>query len=433
MIVQSGGFKDISDAPFTIGNVVTTQPRLSDMSVTVGWNNPTLATDGSISSYPASFKFTLTAGNVPIYFKSPINITSPGQVSSISFSNELLPRITSTTANPSTLTGDGSSYFIVPAGSSRTFTVLTTLSRENAANPNGVNIAKATEIIYRTDINSTYGTPLYPVDSLKVSVDFSKPTITLLSPNGGERYTENGPMTIRWNTTGAPSTAGVLLELHYKVGAQTNDFVELIAEDVVPNTGSYIWTVPVAMSAGNNNSFTVKAILYDKSNLATDSSDAIFTIVSQDPVASAAVITNVTSAKGNVVIASDSSVWSVAHPAISFTVVNTGDNPIYISKNANVALATTTSSGPDASTTVSYVTASGSVTGDTVAAYLVNSSRTFTYNFTVDNTNGTSAAKKISIVRISFGTGGAADGPGPTQDASVSITSGLANAFVQIP
>ena len=144
-------------------------------------------------------------------------------------------------------------------------------------------------------------------------------------------------------------------------------------------------------------------------------------------------ITNITPAKGNVVTASNSSVWGVAYPSISFTVVNTGDNPIYISKNANVALATTTSSGPDASTTVSYVTASGSVTGDTVAAYLVNSSRTFTYNFTVDNTNGTSAAKKISLTQINYGTGGAVDGTAAGQTAELNVNYGLTNAFVQIP
>ena len=144
-------------------------------------------------------------------------------------------------------------------------------------------------------------------------------------------------------------------------------------------------------------------------------------------------ITNITPVKGNVVTASNSSIWGVAYPSISFTVVNTGNNPIYISKNPSVALATTTSAGVNASTTVSSVNASGQTTGDTSVAYIVNASRTFTYNFTVDNTNGTSAAKKLSLTQINYGTAGITDGTAATQTAELNVNYGLTNAFVQIP
>ncbi len=120
--------------------------------------------------------------------------------------------------------------------------------------------------------------------------------------------------------------------------------------------------------------------------------------------------------------------WLAAYPTISFTITNTGNNPIYISKTQSTALATTTSSGPVGSTTVSSVTASGSVTGDTSTSYVINGARTFTYNFTVDNTNGTTASKKISITQINYGTAG-----GLGTDNTLNVNYSLENAYVQVP
>jgi peptidoglycan hydrolase-like protein with peptidoglycan-binding domain len=138
-------------------------------------------------------------------------------------------------------------------------------------------------------------------------------------------------------------------------------------------------------------------------------------------------VSNWAISKGNVTTPT-SGTWLAAYPTVSFTITNTGNNPIYISKNANVALATTTSSGVAASTTVSSVTASGSTSGDTSTSYIVNGTRTFTYNFTVDNTNGTTASKKISITQINYGTAG-----GLGTDNTLNVNYGLENAYVQVP
>jgi peptidoglycan hydrolase-like protein with peptidoglycan-binding domain len=145
-------------------------------------------------------------------------------------------------------------------------------------------------------------------------------------------------------------------------------------------------------------------------------------------------ITAITAVKGNVTTPSSGS-WLAAYPSITFTINNTGSNAIYISKTAATALATTTSSGAAASTTVSSTVASGSTTGDTSVAYVINAnaSRTFTYNFTVDNTLGTTASKKISITQVNYGTGGAADGTAAGQDAELNVNYGLTSAFVQVP
>jgi hypothetical protein len=138
-------------------------------------------------------------------------------------------------------------------------------------------------------------------------------------------------------------------------------------------------------------------------------------------------VSGITVVKGNVTQPT-TGVWLAAYPSISFTITNTGSNPIYISKTAATALATTTSSGANASTTVSSVTASGSTTGDTTTSYIINSTRTFTYNFTVDNTNGSTASKKISITQINYGTAG-----GAGTDNTLNVNYGLENAYVQVP
>lgn len=120
--------------------------------------------------------------------------------------------------------------------------------------------------------------------------------------------------------------------------------------------------------------------------------------------------------------------WLYGYQTLSFTVNNTGSNPIYISKTANTALATSTSSGANASTTVSAVTASGSTSGDTSTSYIVNGTRTFSYNFYVDNTNGTGAQKKITVSQINYGTAG-----GAGTDNTLNVNYGLENAYVQVP
>ncbi len=139
-------------------------------------------------------------------------------------------------------------------------------------------------------------------------------------------------------------------------------------------------------------------------------------------------ITNIVATKGNV-ITGPSGVWSAAYPSIGFTINNMGSNPIYVSKSAVVAIGTTTWSGAFGSTTVSSVTVSGSSAGDTSAAYIVNGSRNFTYNFAVDNTNGSTGSKKIAISQIYYGMSGLND----TVDNTSNINYGISSAFVQVP
>ena len=139
----------------------------------------------------------------------------------------------------------------------------------------------------------------------------------------------------------------------------------------------------------------------------------------------AIVITNVNVNKGNVVVGSNSGLWSMAYPSISLTMTNTGNEPLYISKDSALALAFTTSSGLATSTTITSVNVTGSTTGDTTGAYIVNTSRTFTYNFATSNVTSTSAPQKIAITKINYSTS--------IQATGMSASEGLSNAFVVVP
>ncbi len=100
----------------------------------------------------------------------------------------------------------------------------------------------------------------------------------------------------------------------------------------------------------------------------------------------------------------------------TFTVTNTGNSDVYISKVPAVALATSTTGSvgsPDsASSTITYVNANPSSfaadtgTAPTSGAYVVpaGSSRTLTYSGSLDNTNGTAGIRVFKITSINFGT-----------------------------
>ncbi len=121
-------------------------------------------------------------------------------------------------------------------------------------------------------------------------------------------------------------------------------------------------------------------------------------------------------------------IWRAAYPTISFTIINLGNDPLYLSKSASTSLALSVSSGNRSQVSVSSFTASGSTSGDTSTSYIVNGTRTFTANLYVDNTGGTTAPKTVRINQINYGTVGA-----PGLDNTLSTTDRLVNAYVQVP
>ncbi len=137
-------------------------------------------------------------------------------------------------------------------------------------------------------------------------------------------------------------------------------------------------------------------------------------------------VTGITVTKGSPTF-TQAGLWVGAYPTIAFTINNTGTNPIYVSKTAASAIGYS-ATGVSASTTITNVVASGSVTGDTATSYVINGSRTFTYSFTADNTGGTTASRTITLTDVKYGLAGA-----DASDHLLDVNYGLTTATVTLP
>lgn len=115
-----------------------------------------------------------------------------------------------------------------------------------------------------------------PIDqNVRVLVDYtpagSPPTITLTAPNGGEVWDVGSQKSITWTASGG--TAPLSIELEYSVTGAGGPYA-LIANNL-PNTGSYLWTIPPAPST----TACVRATVTDNNGYsASDTSNADFTI-----------------------------------------------------------------------------------------------------------------------------------------------------------
>jgi len=93
------------------------------------------------------------------------------------------------------------------------------------------------------------------------------PTITVITPNGGEVWQAGTQQNITWSYTGNIGA----VEFYYSID---NGSTWDIAEPLTPNTGSFSWTVP------NTPSNQCLIRIRDGNNLAMDQSDNVFTILS---------------------------------------------------------------------------------------------------------------------------------------------------------
>jgi hypothetical protein len=91
-------------------------------------------------------------------------------------------------------------------------------------------------------------------------------TVSLLTPNGGERLVSGSTYEITWQSTG--TVQDVLLEYSADNGVSWADV------NTVPNTGSYAWEVPDV----NNSQQCLVRVSGAGCPLANDTSDAVFTI-----------------------------------------------------------------------------------------------------------------------------------------------------------
>ena len=133
--------------------------------------------------------------------------------------------------------------------------------------------------VYEVYIENQYGKS----NSVNFTVTTTtQPSITVLSPNGGEQWAKGSTQTIRWSTTKNISRVSILLVPVNSVYSGID--VRTLAADVA-NTGSYSWTIPNC-TADNpcSSNFEISTGSYymrvvDPSNVGDDS-DAPFSIVS---------------------------------------------------------------------------------------------------------------------------------------------------------
>ena len=131
---------------------------------------------------------------------------------------------------------------------------------------------------YKIKISDSRNSSLYDFsDSVFTITTHPTPTITVISPNGGEIWEVGTTYNITWDSQ---STSGhVNIEL-YKYGSYVVTIVSEMSDD-----GAYSWTVPTGMDDGG---YSIK-IVDSRNSTVFDSSDSYFTLkhsaISTPPVA----------------------------------------------------------------------------------------------------------------------------------------------------
>jgi len=107
----------------------------------------------------------------------------------------------------------------------------------------------------------TSGTPVTP------------PSITVLSPNGGENLSIGSTYTIQWNSSGLASSKNVQIGIiDTRYDTEGGERAEKIIAYSIPNTGSYSWTIPEkidSMGLNITNDSVYKIIIHSWLDLET--------------------------------------------------------------------------------------------------------------------------------------------------------------------
>jgi len=123
-------------------------------------------------------------------------------------------------------------------------------------------------IDYKIRVLNASQTSFY--DESDNNFELKSPSITITSPNGGEKIEVNKTFQIKWNYNSVLSDNYLTIELW-----RGNINYRLINTNIAVNTGSYDWTLPL-LSIGND--YKIK-IYTQNTPLISDFSDANFEIV----------------------------------------------------------------------------------------------------------------------------------------------------------
>jgi len=113
---------------------------------------------------------------------------------------------------------------------------------------------------------------LYAYETFRyVSTDNEAPSVTIISPNGGEAFTAGSTMSINWSATDNEGVTRIDIRISLD-GGETYQVINNNLENSPP----FVWTIPDTFVSNN---CKVKIIAYDAAfNSSQDESDAVFSI-----------------------------------------------------------------------------------------------------------------------------------------------------------
>ncbi|HXX33836.1 MAG TPA: Ser-Thr-rich GPI-anchored membrane family protein [Thermodesulfobacteriota bacterium] len=131
-----------------------------------------------------------------------------------------------------------------------------------------INQAPGTD--YRIRVTSTSNSAY--TDTSDGDFSISAPTITVVSPNGGETLTAGAMQTIRWSYTGNP---GLYIKIQLLKGGVVKRTIASFASKGSGGSGSHNWHIPSNQVPGNDYQIRV---ISTSNNSYSDTSDSNFTI-----------------------------------------------------------------------------------------------------------------------------------------------------------
>ena len=137
---------------------------------------------------------------------------------------------------------------------------------------------------YRVQAGTEDGfAPVYETTTVDLT-----PSIKIISPNGGEKFTGGQTVDIHWISLNIPVGRPVSIELYRKSvnpdGSITRRGIGLVA-DQIANTGVYSWTIPTYFSEASNYSIMINgSVTGEEGSGFADNSDSTFSISGGKPI-----------------------------------------------------------------------------------------------------------------------------------------------------
>ena len=271
-------YSDTSDAPFNIVAVTSTIPTLTvaldsstpaSQTVTAGQSNVTFA------------KVKLAAGSQAVNNMNAIQVGSDSANASAVLANiKVYDGAVQLGTTVSSLVYNGSYYYqwiyvsgvSIPANTSKILTIVADIKSTASSGTVRLGIAGWNFDLPGTQV-SPFSTAIY--GNVMTIGSVTTPSITVLSPNGGEMWTIGKTYDITWQFSG---TVGKVVQIGLGLPASDGPF---IAANISASSGKYSWTIPSTIAPRNDYRVIIREP--SPSYLFLDNSNTPFSIVTTPP------------------------------------------------------------------------------------------------------------------------------------------------------